>query len=145
MIAIWTCLIAGCLAAIPCPLQICKCGRLPQAHVFFKVAVCRMRWSCRRRGLCCRGWTLELISTICAILFSITLPVGVDTQVICLAVELIAGTACWTCWSWWGTSLMKNILIVRAHSHVSVFVWKRNLSNFCLSYTPIQWKRSLKT
>lgn len=108
MITTWTSLITRCLSTIPYPRHICKHCRLPQTKVFLEVAVCRMGWADRWCWLLCGGWTLELISAICAVLFSIALPVDVDTQVICFAVEFSAGTTSWACWWWRGASLKKK-------------------------------------
>ena len=109
MIAIWAGLIAGCLAAIPCPCQICERGRLPQTHVFIKVTVSRMGWARRRSRLRGSSCTIVriLIRAICAISFSVAFPVVVDAQVICFAVKLVAGTRCSACWNWRVASLKR--------------------------------------
>ena len=109
MIAIWAGLIAGCLAAIPWPCQICERGRLPQTHVFIKVTVSRMGWARRRSRLRGSSCTIVriLIRAICAISFSVAFPVVVDAQVICFAVKLVAGTRCSACWNWRVASLKR--------------------------------------
>ena len=130
MIAIWAGVRAGCLAAIPCPCQICERGRLPQTHVFIKVAVSRMGWSRRRSRLLSRGCTFQriLISAICAVSFSVTFPVDDDAQVICFAVKFIAGTFCRACWNWRAASLKTWYLFKGLVQTYCFYISKRSFS-----------------
>ena len=91
MITIWTRFPAGCLATIPYPLHVCKGLRLPQTRTLVKVTICRV--TCTDWGCWVCFWSaLQFIRTICAVPFSITLPILVDAQVIRLAVKLVTGT-----------------------------------------------------
>ena len=131
MITIWAGLIAGCLAAISCPCQICERGRLPQTHVFIEVTVSRMGGSRRWSRLLGSSWTHEqiLISAICTVFFSVAFPVDVDAQVICFAVKFVAGTFCRACWNW-GVASLKRRYLFKGLVQTYIFFTSKRSSSF---------------